>query len=124
MRPFASCKETYMSADSIPSTTPHGMRTFLIIWVGQLVSLIGSAMTSFALGVWIFQQTGSATQFALNVVCFFLPGVVLAPISGIVTDRYSRRLVMMASDVLAALSTITVLTLYATGNLHVWHVYL
>ena len=100
------------------------MRTFLIIWSGQMISLIGSAMTSFALGVWIFEKTGSATQFALNVVCFFLPGVILAPFAGIAADRYSRRLVMMGSDLLAAISTITVLTLFATGNLHVWHVYL
>src|SRR5262245_40832934 len=102
----------------------RGMRTFLIIWSGQMISLIGSAMTSFALGVWIFERTGSATQFALNVVCFFLPGVILAPFAGIVADRYSRRVVMMGSDLLAACSTITVLILFATGNLQVWHIYL
>lgn len=41
------------------------MRVFLIVWFGQLISLIGSGLTNFALGVWVYQRTGSVTQFSL-----------------------------------------------------------
>jgi MFS transporter, DHA3 family, macrolide efflux protein len=98
-------------------------RTFLIIWIGQLVSLLGSSLTTFALGVWIYEQTGSATQFAVNLLAYILPTILAAPVAGLVTDRYDRRLVMIGSDMLAGISTLTVLVLFATNNLAVWHVY-
>ena len=55
-----------------------GMRTFFIVWLGQLVSLIGSGLTSFALAVWIYQETGQATPFALTVLLGNLPRILLA----------------------------------------------
>ncbi len=100
------------------------MRMFLIIWTGQLVSLIGSGLTSFALGVWIYEQTGSATQFALNMVAYFIPRILLGPVAGVVIDRSDRRRVMMFSDALAGSATLGVLILFLTGNLEVWHVYI
>ena len=47
---------------------PKNMHTFFKIWIGQLVSIIGSGLTSFALGVWIFQETGRATPDRKSVV--------------------------------------------------------
>ncbi len=82
---------------------PKVMRTFLIIWAGQLVSLIGSGLTSFALGVWIYDQTGQATPFALTGLFGSLPGVLLAPVAGVVADRWNRRLIMIVTDTGAAL---------------------
>src|SRR6185436_10307599 len=90
-------------------------RTFLIIWIGQAVSLIGSSLTSFALGVWIYEQTGSATQFGLNLVAYVLPNILAAPFAGVVVDRFDRRMVMVGSDLLAGLSTLGVLALFLTG---------
>ncbi len=99
------------------------MRRFVTIWLGQLVSALGSAMTSFAFGVWVYLETRSTTLFALNVLAFTLPGIVFAPLIGSVVDRYDRRLVMILSDVGAILTTLGIWALSAGGRLAVWHVY-
>ena len=103
--------------------TAQSMRTFLIIWFGQLVSTVGSGLTGFALGVWIYQETGSTTLFALNLLAFALPNLLVSPIAGVLVDRWDRRLAMILSDTGAGLSTVMVALLYFTGHLEVWHVY-
>lgn len=99
-------------------------KTFLIIWLGQVVSLVGSGLTSFALGVWVFERTGSATQFALIGLAAVLPRVLLSPLAGAIVDRYDRRRVMIFSDVGAGLSTLAVVLLLFTAQLEIWHIYL
>ena len=105
----------------IPSD--KGMRTFIIVWLGQLVSTVGSGLTGFALGVWVYQETGSTTMFALNLLAFALPNLLLSPISGVAADRWDRRVVMIVSDCVAALGTFAAALLIFTGSLEVWHVY-
>jgi DHA3 family macrolide efflux protein-like MFS transporter len=100
-----------------------GTRTFLIIWFGQLISLIGSGLTSFALGVYIYNRTGAATQLALSLVAASVPSLVLLPFAGALVDRWDRRRVLILSDTGAALVTLTLWALLATGRLEVWHVY-
>ncbi len=106
------------------SWSDPGIRTFLLIWIGQVVSLVGSGLTSFVLGVWVYQNTGSATQFALIFASATIPGVLIAPLAGEVVDRHDRRRVMIAADCGAALSTIVVFLLFFSGRLEVWHIYL
>ena len=100
-----------------------GTRTFLIIWFGQLISIIGSGLTSFALGVYIYQRTGAATQLALALVAASVPNLVLLPFAGALVDRWDRRWVLILSDTGAALVTLTLWALLASGRLEVWHVY-
>lgn len=100
------------------------MRTFTIIWSGQLISTIGSGLTGFALGVWIYEQTGSPTLFAINLFVYFLPRVILSPFAGVLADRLDRRLVMVGSDSLAAIATLVIAILYFLSALQIWHVYL
>jgi DHA3 family macrolide efflux protein-like MFS transporter len=102
----------------------RGMRTFFVIWSGQLVSTIGSGLTSFALGVWIYQETGSVTLFSLNLLAFAVPNLVVSPFAGALVDRWDRRWVMIMSDTGAGLATLSIAILYATGNLQVWNVIL
>jgi hypothetical protein len=109
---------------SSPLETMRGMKTFLVIWFGQLISIIGSGLTGFALSVWIFEQTGQATPIALNALFFNLPRVILSPFAGSVADRYNRRLVLIVADTGAALTTLAVAIILFTGNLQVWHIYL
>ncbi|MEJ2759314.1 MAG: MFS transporter, partial [Anaerolineales bacterium] len=98
------------------------MRTFIIIWLGQIISIIGSGLTNFVLGVWIFEKTGEATPFVLIALFASLPTVLLSPIAGALVDRWNRRLVMIFSDVGSALTTLVVFILFSTGQLQVWHI--
>jgi MFS family permease len=100
------------------------MRTFLLIWFGQIVSLTGSRLTSFALGVWVFQTTGSTTSLGLVYVATIVPNVLISIPAGALADRWERRLVMLVSDTGAALSTVAIVVLLFTGNLEIWHIYL
>ncbi len=106
------------------SAAPRGMRTFLIIWLGELISIVGSGMTGFALGVWIFQRTGEATPFALTVLFANLPRVLLLPAAGTLADRWNRRWLMILSDLGAALTTLAVVILLSLGSLEIWHIYI
>jgi DHA3 family macrolide efflux protein-like MFS transporter len=99
------------------------MNTFFVIWIGQLVSLLGTGMTRFALILWAWQQTGEATTLALLGFFSYIPQVLIGPIAGIVVDRHDRRLVMMIADGCAGLMTIGLLLLFVTGHLRIWHLY-
>jgi len=104
--------------------TSTGMRTFLVIWFGQLISTLGSGLTGFALGVWIYQETGSATLFAMNMLAVAVPNLLISPLAGALVDRWDRRWVMILSDTGAGLSTLVVFLLLFTNRLEIWHVYL
>lgn len=103
---------------------PRGFRTFLLIWFGQLTSLTGSGLTGFALGVWVYQGTGSVTQFALISLFTSLPGIVFSPIAGALVDRWDRRHAMMLSDAGAGMCTLSIVLLLLLGKLEVWHIYI
>ena len=102
---------------------PTGMTGFTVIWFGQLVSLLGSAMTTFAISIWAWQETGQATALALAGFFGFGPTILLSPFAGAIVDRYNRKLVMMLSDLAAGISTIALLILYTSGNLQIWQIY-
>ncbi|HEX2189662.1 MAG TPA: MFS transporter [Longimicrobiaceae bacterium] len=112
-----------MQPDATRPALPQGMRTFLLVWAGQLVSSFGSALTRFALGVWVFEKTGSATQFALVLFFAVLPGIPLSPLAGAYVDRWDRKRVMVATDTGAALATLLVALLLYADRLEMWHVY-
>lgn len=101
-----------------------GMRVFILIWFGQLVSLIGSSLTDFALAIWIYQHTGSITQFTLITISAVLPVIVISPLAGVLVDRWNRRWVMIVSDSGAALGTIAIALVIVTNRFEIWHIYL
>jgi MFS family permease len=103
---------------------PPELRKFTAIWSGQLFSVIGSGLTEFALGVWVFQRDGSATEYALVAFCIMAPHIVLSPLAGALVDRWDRRWTMIVSDTGSALSTLVMGALLWTGHLDVWEVYL
>lgn len=102
----------------------NGIQTFFFIWSGQLVSTLGSQMTRFALLVWAYQQTGTATALALLSFFSVSAYVVVSPFAGVLADRLDRRWVMIIADIGGALVILSLLILYATGNLVLWHIYL
>ncbi len=105
------------------SNTSDNPYTFLVIWFGQFISIVGSGLTGFALGVTIFQQTGRATDFILITAFTVVPGILLSPIAGTVIDRYNRRTIMLFADMVAGLSTLFIIVLITSGQLSLWHIY-
>jgi hypothetical protein len=101
-----------------------GIGVFLIVWFGQLVSLTGSGLTSFALGVWVYKSTGSVTQFSLILLSAMLPCILISPVAGALVDRWNRRWCMIVSDSGAGITTAVLALLLATGSLEIWHIYL
>src|SRR5689334_23542686 len=93
---------------------PQGMRTFFIIWIGQFISLIGSELSSFGLGVWIFEQTHQATPFALVMLTNSLPRLFIGPFAGVLVDRWNRRWIMIAADTISAVMTLAAAVLLFT----------
>jgi len=102
---------------------PKSMATFSLIWVGQLVSVLGSAMTQFAPMIWVWEETGQATALALMGFFTFLPMMLMLPIAGSLVDRWNKKLAMMMGDLAAGLGTIAILLLYNSGSLEIWHLY-
>jgi len=105
------------------SNPPTGMRAFTIIWAGQVVSLLGSAMTWFSFTIWAWQKTGQVTALATISFFVFLPTALFTPVAGALVDRWNRKLVMMLSDLATALGTLTALLLFISGRLEIWHIY-
>ncbi len=104
------------------SKPARGMRTFFAIWFGQFVSLLGSQLTGFALGVWVYNQTHSVSMLALVQVALQAPYVVLSPLAGVFADRWNRRTAMIVSDFGAGLSVLVAGVLFLTHHLQAWMV--
>jgi len=101
-----------------------GMGVFTAIWAGQLLSLLGTGMTQFAMTIWAWQKTGQATALALVGVCAFAPVILVSPLAGAIVDRANRKLMMILSDAAAGLGTLTILFLHLSGSLEIWHLYI
>jgi MFS family permease len=99
------------------------MRKYLIIWIGEVFSTVGSALTSFGLGVWIYRQTGSVSLFSLNLLVYTLCGLLVMPLAGVAADRWNRKLVIIVGDTGAALTSLAVFLLVLSNHLEIWHVY-
>ncbi|MBT9776644.1 MFS transporter [Clostridium sp. MCC353] len=99
------------------------LKTFLVLWSTQSLSQLGSAMTNFALTLWLYQKTGSALQTALLSICSYAPYVLMSIFAGALSDRWNKKKIMLVSDSFAACSTIAVLILLKTGLLRPIHLY-
>jgi MFS family permease len=99
-------------------------QTFKIIWFGQSISLLGTAMTRFALLIWVYKEFGNATSLALLGFFSILPFVLFSPVAGAFIDRFDRKKIMILSDLGAGVMTIIILVLYLTNNLKIVHLYI
>ncbi|MEZ4642202.1 MAG: MFS transporter [Chloroflexota bacterium] len=102
---------------------PTGMKAFTVIWFGQLISMLGSGMTNFAVSFWVFQETGEATALTWAIFFFIAPSVFLSPVAGAIVDRSNRKTIMILSDLAAGVATLFLLTMLALGDLQIWHIY-
>ena len=95
---------------------------FMLLWLGELISAVGSGLTSFGLGVYVFQQTGSAGSMALVTLLAFLPTLLLSVPAGVLADRYDRRLLMMVGDGCSALGILYILFCMLGGGAKLWQI--
>lgn len=95
---------------------------FLLLWSGDFISAIGSGLTSFGLGVYIFQQTGKASLMALITLFAFLPSLLLAPLAGVLADRYDRRTLMIIGDSFSAVGLLFILGSLLQGEAQFWQI--
>lgn len=102
---------------------PRDLRDFLILWSTQSFSALGSAMTSFALVIWSYQQQGSALTTAMLSICSYTPYVVMSIFAGALSDRWDKKRTMLFCDGFAALTTVAALILLRTGELRIGHIY-
>src|SRR6266700_1783347 len=85
--------------------------------------MLGSGLSGFGLGVWVYQQTGSATKFALTALFMMLPNLVMGPLGGILADRFDRRKLLATADAGQAAGMVVIALLLFAGHLQVWHIY-
>lgn len=95
---------------------------FLLLWAGELLSAVGSGLTSFGLGVYVFRQTGSAGSMALVTLLAFVPTLLLSVPAGVLADRYDRRLLMMVGDGCSALGIGYILLCMSSGGAELWQI--
>ena len=104
--------------------TNNNYGKFLLLWAGEFISCIGGGLTSFGLGLYIFQKTGSAADMALLTLLGFLPGLILKVPAGVLADKYDRRLLMMIGDGLSGLGVLFILICMLRGEAALWQIYL
>lgn len=104
--------------------TLNEFKFFIILWLTQSFSSLGSAMTNFALVIWLYQDSGSALTTALLSVCSYAPYVIMSIFAGAISDKWNKKTVMLVCDCFAALCTVITLILLKTGTLAVWHLYI
>lgn len=102
---------------------PTRMFAFTLVWLGQVVSLLGTGMTQFAIALWAWELTGEATALALAGFFAFGPQMLFSPLAGALVDRSNRKFVMMMSDLAAGVTTIALFFLYTSGYLQIWHLF-
>ncbi|MBQ3371602.1 MAG: MFS transporter [Oscillospiraceae bacterium] len=99
------------------------LKDFYILWSTQSLSQLGSAMTGFALTLWLYEKTGSALSTATLMICTYAPYVIMSIFAGAISDKYDKKKTMLVCDALAALTTILVFVLYKADLLSMWHLY-
>lgn len=104
--------------------TKNNLRDFYILWSTQSLSQLGSAITAFALTLWLYEKTGSALSTAALRICTYAPYVLMSIFAGALSDKFDKKKTMLVCDLLAAFSTVAVFVLYKVDMLNVWHLYL
>lgn len=100
------------------------LKAFFVLWSTQSLSQLGSAMTGFALTLWVYEKTGSALQTALLSICSYAPYVLMSIFAGALSDRWNKKKVMLVCDAFAACCTILVFVLLKTDLLRPVHIYI
>ena len=100
------------------------LQSFLLLWGSQTVSQLGTAMTDYAVIIWVYSRQGTASSVTLLTVCTFLPTIFFRFLAGSAVDRWDKKRIMLIADMLAACGTLAVFVLHSADILQIWHLYL
>lgn len=98
--------------------------TYIIFWLTQIISQLGSSMSSFALILWAYSKTQSAMSMSLMSFCNYLPYIVVSLFAGAFIDRHRKKMIILGADMIAALNTLVILLLLMIGKLELYHIYM
>lgn len=115
-------QEVDLAQPGEPAFGKGWLRNYLPMGIGQIVSLLGSALVQFALVWYVTKQTGSATVLATATTAALVPNILLGPFVGALVDRWNRKLVMIIADLVVAIATVVLALLFATGAIQIWHI--
>ncbi|HLN64851.1 MAG TPA: MFS transporter, partial [Symbiobacteriaceae bacterium] len=101
----------------------RGLTGFNMLWVGQIISVLGTGMNRFALSIWAWQTTGSATLLAAVMFVSLGTSLLISPVAGVMVDRFSRKRLLILADLAAMCTSGSLLALHAAGRLEVWHLF-
>lgn len=97
--------------------------SFLLVTLCLIISTIGTSLTGFALGVWVFERTGSISDYATISLYAILPTLLLLPVAGAVVDRYDRRKVILVGQCLALCVSAFLASMIYLDALSLWAIY-
>ena len=95
----------------------HGLKNYIVFWLSQALSQLGSAMTGFTLILWAYEQNGSAMTVSLMSFFHYIPYILASIFAGSFVDSHSKKKIMLASDSIAALCSAVVFSLSMSGGL-------
>ena len=99
-------------------------RNFILLWVGQTISVIGDNLYYLALMWWVLEKTGSTAAMATVAICSAIPSVILGPIAGTYADRIDRKRLLISMDFGRAILIAAPAVLLWLGTLQVWHIFI
>ena len=99
------------------------LHSFLLLWGSQTVSQLGTAMTDYAVIIWVYSRRGTASSVTLLTVCTFLPTIFFRFLAGSMVDRQNKKRIMLIADMVAACGTLAVFVLHSAEVLQIWHLY-
>lgn len=102
----------------------NNFKRYIVLWLSQSMSQLGSSMTAFALVLWTFEQNHSALSVSFMSFCNYVPYILLSIVVGAFIDSHRKKTIMLVSDSIAAVASLIVLILQIEGNLFVWHIYI
>ncbi|MFA5612644.1 MAG: MFS transporter [Anaerolineaceae bacterium] len=106
-----------------PQTGSNWLANFLPMFIGQMLSLLGSSLVQFALVWYVTKETGSAAVLATATTAALIPNILLGPFVGALVDRWNRKRVMIFADLIVALATAVLAILFALNLDQIWHIY-
>lgn len=98
-------------------------KRYILFWLSQALSQLGSAMTGFALILWAYTQDGSAMTVSLLSFFQYIPYIAASVFAGFFVDRHSKKKIMLAADSTAAVCSVIIFVLSMCGRLSIWNIY-